>query len=592
MKKWIAICLMALLLAGCATQEPPQTTAPTTVPTTQPPTDPPGLYDPDSQIQKDTAGTVRAYPLGQEEWDRLVLLDGQPLLLRQDGTMLLLEGEKAVPGPKLQLQGMDPATVVTGENTLACYIPAERQVVLLDGTLQQTDRFTLEAGVQGQVYISLEQKSAYYMLPGTLMKLDLTNGLTAMLRTFEEQDRTLAGCYFDGSMVLCVCGEDQEPLYVSTADGRTISKDRNILELYTAGTHYLAIRMDGVVRQQILGGEEDPRSLNLELDQWLPALELDCVLLDRAGKLELLDLTSGQVAASIDRSSLGTISSWAANEASLWLLDRQENGGSLYCWSPVKAGSQEECVVGPLYTALKPDTAALAACQERVDSLNKAHSGIQIRIYENALKVTGDYLYIPEHQPQAIHQMLDQLEQVMAEFPPYFLLHSADGGYLRINLVRSVESDIHSVQFWHQGGAYMSLCTGSDIRREFLLALGYLVDTQVRGNSRDYDDWDKLNPEGFTYYGTGEIPEEALLLLEGEDPAFANEESMRLAYEERRQLFCLAMSEEGAEVFKTPMLQKKLYILCCGIREAYNLAKSPETYPWEQYLQTSLAYVK
>jgi hypothetical protein len=37
-------------------------------------------------------------------------------------------------------------------------------------------------------------------------------------------------------------------------------------------------------------------------------------------------------------------------------------------------------------------------------------------------------------------------------------------------------------------------------------------------------------------------------------------------------------------------MQAKLKLLCLGIREAYGLEKSAETYLWEQYLTESLAY--
>ena len=39
-------------------------------------------------------------------------------------------------------------------------------------------------------------------------------------------------------------------------------------------------------------------------------------------------------------------------------------------------------------------------------------------------------------------------------------------------------------------------------------------------------------------------------------------------------------------------MQTKLRRICLGIRAAFGLKKSAEVYPWEQYLEESLAYKK
>ncbi len=66
---------------------------------------------------------------------------------------------------------------------------------------------------------------------------------------------------------------------------------------------------------------------------------------------------------------------------------------------------------------------------------------------------------------------------------------------------------------------------------------------------------------------------------------------MRYPTNDRSSVFCYAMTSKGADAFRSEALQAKLKSLCKGIREAYGLEKSQDTYPWEQYLEESLAYI-
>ena len=52
------------------------------------------------------------------------------------------------------------------------------------------------------------------------------------------------------------------------------------------------------------------------------------------------------------------------------------------------------------------------------------------------------------------------------------------------------------------------------------------------------------------------------------------------------------MMDGNKYLFELDIMQEKLMLLCKGIREAYKLEKSVDTYPWEQYLAKSLAYGK
>jgi len=52
------------------------------------------------------------------------------------------------------------------------------------------------------------------------------------------------------------------------------------------------------------------------------------------------------------------------------------------------------------------------------------------------------------------------------------------------------------------------------------------------------------------------------------------------------------MMEGNEAFFSSETMQDKLHQLCYCIRDAYGLRKSESTYPWEQYLEKSLAYTK
>ena len=123
--------------------------------------------------------------------------------------------------------------------------------------------------------------------------------------------------------------------------------------------------------------------------------------------------------------------------------------------------------------------------------------------------------------------------------------------------------------------------------------VAYAIDSHVLGNSRDFDfdRWNPLNPEGFTYANSYDVtPQQAY--LEGDTRAFTDELAMSYIHEDRCRVFYNAMLADNADMFSSSTMQAKLQRLCMGIREAYGLQKSEKTYTWEQYLKTSLAYVK
>ena len=67
---------------------------------------------------------------------------------------------------------------------------------------------------------------------------------------------------------------------------------------------------------------------------------------------------------------------------------------------------------------------------------------------------------------------------------------------------------------------------------------------------------------------------------------------MSFPKEDRARIMEYAMLSGNQELFRGQIMQEKLKTLCQGIREAYGLKKSSETFLWEQYLRKPLAYQK
>ena len=195
---------------------------------------------------------------------------------------------------------------------------------------------------------------------------------------------------------------------------------------------------------------------------------------------------------------------------------------------------------------------------------------------------------MPEHQTSVIHQCLDELETVLKEFPKKFVDKSISN-QIRICIVRSVDGETKAVRYWNGSSAYIVLSVGCDVRNGFIKGLSYVVDSHVLGNSSRYDYWNEANPDGFSYEDKNTHSEK---YLKGSKRAFVDAISMTAVVEDRSAIFYEAMQPDNQEMFKSEAMQKKLYMLCKGIRSAWKLKNETEIFPWEQYLDEPIAYKK
>lgn len=593
MKKLLFLTLLPVLLfAGCANTNADQTK--TTLPVE---TQPPGYYVADSSLESQTNGAVRQYALPESDYRWLSAIGDQLLLASGDEQAMLtvLTGIDCVPTAQLSI---DP-DLLSGSykvlyNGFVYYDEAENHAIFLDPQLQETNRLPLPEDIHGSPVFSPDAAEIFYCAGQEIRAFQTEQKISRLIKSHSYKSAVLLDCHFEGKLLSCRVENEHgsvDTVYISTESGQTLHTDNGIEKLYSYENSFFSLRKDGVITQKILG-TWDGNLLNLSVDATVTAaLELGGVVSyqsDESGlQLAFYDVTSGMKTAAVTLDGVGEPEALFADRWSgcVWVLttDPQAEEKMLLRWNLKATPVQEESVyTGVLYTSQSPDQAALDACQDRVDALNKTY-GVRIRIWQEAVKYQGGYSLTPEHQPAAINGVLDQLEPILAEFPKDFLLKSVSSR-IRVCIVRSVDAEPKPVQYWDENDAFIVLPVGADVRSGFLNGLGYVVDSHVLGNSSKYDFWGTLNPEGFTYGKADNA------YLSGEKRAFVDASSMNSAADDRAQILYQAMQPNNADMFNGETMQKKLLLICQAIRDAWNLEWKIETYPWEQYLKEPIAY--
>lgn len=593
-----ALTLALLLLSGCAEDEIPETTVSTTDPTIIE-TTAPGTYEYDSEIEQLTDAAIKSYLLDGNNYAWVKPM-GTNLLLGVEGDnteLTVLTGERRYVSAKeeVKLPENDAYWQITSMG-LAYYAEEQRSVIYLDSTLRQIHAVLLPEGASGYPLIDASNNSVFYSTGSEIRALNPDTGISRLIRQFSTEKAELLGLHFDGKVIACRLIDEkgkESALYLSSDTGLTISTDQNILSLDTYGNTYFALRQDGIVRQQIFGVREDVvTAYDLHVEGQLElVLGLGGVvtpeLMEDGLHLAFYSLSDGRKAYAVTLPGVTQFSHIAADSTGLWLLAGTESQQKLYYWDVTKTPVEEDTVYfGSVYTAESPDEAGLAQCQVRVDDLNKQH-GLDIRIWENAIKEPGEHTLVAEYQTEAINKCLDKLESVLNLFPENFLYKSVNER-IRICIVRSVEDDPELVQYWIKDDAYVIISSEADTYECFMRGVGYVISTNVMGNSPILDSWVSLNPEGFVY-GNADGFEG---FLTGESMAFADEKSMSSITDDRSLLFWYAMKPENTQMFQNEIMQAKLVLLCKGIRDAWRLERKTDVYPWEQYLHESIAYVK
>ena len=591
MKKLLPVLLAVLiLLAGCGKQ----TADPTgTEPKPTQPTE-----------QAKPLQAVQTYSLEQANYCDLRAMGNRLLLVGDDGTLSVVQettgavtAQVTAENPNLHL---NPLHLDVSTQGVAYYVPATHEVVLLNPQLQENDRIALPETIQGDPVIHLAANEVYYCLPGQILAMDLQSGISRMVRSHGYANQQLLGMFFEGKMLCCrftAIDGSIEIFYISGENGQTLYEgDGGIHTLYTGADGYFAGRLDGVAHQWLVGSLEEKCKAFLPQEQkYASALPMGGVVGYNSGAdtiLRYYDLESGVCTSQATLSGTADPIAFQVAQNVVWVLTHAGEQQALCRWDVSKTLIEEtESCLAERTTLDNPNEAGLAECVERAEQMSQTYH-IKIAVWQDALAVTGGHEAAAEYQVSTVNQMLDSLEAVLQQFPEGFLKKTLTSGDIYVNLVRTVNGDSSFQHFWLDGNCHMLIGCRENAGEAFLYGFGFALDSHILGNSRKLDNWNKLNPKGFDYSYENASRADAEQYLGGEDPAFLEERAMYFPTNDRSSVFCYAMSPKGADVFASETMQAKLVSLCKGIREAYGLEKSEQTYPWEQYLAESLIYVK
>ncbi len=568
MKKYLWLLLAVFVLTGCAREElpeqiPTQTTEPVQA----------GIYIPDSDVEKASGGALRAYDITGLQLDAtekgVAVYDGQQLVV--------LEGQKGVHrttvSDVVDLRMVSGTTVYHYSDMLYAY----------DWESAQTATWQLPAEITGDILIGEGTGEIYYATGNQLWALDMETEIARLIREHSYEEHGLAAALFGGQVLVWNTSEGVQ--YISAENGRTLELQPEAYEMATLQDAFLLHRMDGVIEQWIYGQRHGAASLLC-----VSAVEMapdfvhgGAVALDAEGRLSYYDLNTGKCTASVELPKDLTCLDFAVNGSFVWMLTEQ----GLLGWDITKSPVTDQTDYrGHLWTAEVPDEKALALCRQEAERLSETYH-LPVMIGEEALANGSENMEL-EYQAPALEKMLSELEYCLQQLPEGFLDATVQYGGLSISLVRKVDSARGYDRYWQGGNCNIAISVYADTRMAFFTGLGGAIETRILGNSRDLEYWNKHNPIGFQYSYADAPLEEYLPYV---PMFFPCELAMTYPTEDKASVFYYAMREDSAELFQSSFLQEKLKLICEGIREAYDLKKSEEVFPWEQYLQESLAYV-
>ena len=613
MKRVFALLLLALLLCGCAAQPPEETTGTTmeTLPAVEP-TEPTGSYEPDSAMEAATGGAVRAYTPDISDAYAVAVLDGDPVIFSgmANTTLTRLTGENLYITAAVTLDTwLDPSapSVQVTKKGISYYDSRTRELVLLGTGLKEIGRVALPEDIVGEPVISADRKHIYYCLEHSVWEMTVETGISRMIKEISETFASAGGLLMENTVLQCSL-EDRRQIFLSTEVGKTLWQGDGDITVTGAGNNWYAVVPEGIIQAYVYGtGEDDKQMLLLESFEGTGRYlaDMNCLVsISGAGKdtrLDCFDLGTGKRISALETGD--TVLHLASNAAA-GVVCVLTGEGSLYLWNVAALPTGEETVYSmPRYTLESPDEAGYEQCAAYAEEIGDRY-GVRILFGEAAVAVQPkNYDLTGEYMVPVLMAELEKLDALLSMYPEGMLEAAADttGGTLYICLVREVAGSaelgipdtVGGTQYWNGSDSYVAMAVGSD-GGDWYHQMYHALETKLMSDSKACYDWEYLNPEGFDYdynYILNQDREDGGW-LEGENRYFIDLFSMSFPREDRAAIMAYAMMENCGEYFATEAMQAKLHALCVGLREAYGLQKSPDTFLWEQYLSESLAYTK
>lgn len=590
MKMLLSI-LLCLLLCGCTGGDP--------TPSQPLPAQPVPLSG--QELADPYGSSVTLYPLPQSQYRSLRKTEAGLLLVSgmEDTTLTLLDEALCVQAESIQaLEDLG-----TG---LSFFDPEQRELVILDHTLQETRRITLPQELTGRPVLTPDETTIYYCTPFAIHAWDLDSGIRRRVKELSCDEQTLVALQGNGAILQCQTGSgaSRHTLFLDSDTGSLLWDHSGSISLTTqdscwyaafpAGFRRELVFQTGAQARALYPAGQDPVVFFLPERRWAVAVQhsRDDTTLD------LYDLDSGKRTASMSVDRLLRLNSMVYTRQGILMLvsDPEQARDCLLLWDPTGSiFSDSTDYTEQYHTADHPDTAGLALCRELAEELSQRY-GIRILVGPEAVqKEPWDYRFHPEYQYRIIREQLLTLEQCLSRYPQKVLTQTAAQFQgLSICLVRSitgstVESSLDvatGIQFLGDACAWVVVSAGPYQEQALYHELFHLMETRILSASGALDQWEKLNPAGFSYdldYGTNASRNAGVYLQQGQR-SFVDTYSMSFPREDRARVFEYAMLAEQTELFQEPLIQQKLQALCSGIREAYDLKDYPRELPWEQYL--------
>lgn len=621
MKHLLSLLLACLLLCGCARNAPEaETTEPTVVPTTAPSAELIGLYDAGSTLETKTAGAVRVYPLSiSDAYGIRAMGDGLLIFSGTDATTLtLLTGEDLYVTNRKTLDFFlnpsDPSLRIR-DTELSYYDPVNRQTVVLNGMLKEVSHIAAPEDMVGTPILSADRNTLYYCTSAAIRAWDLETGIRRCVKEVSYDDQTLTGLHLEDTLLQCTIQDNgqERTLLLASDTGRLLYERDGEMTFTSYGDHYYAAIPTGMMQSLVFGQGEDtlqaltPGDITAEpvfLEDNQAAItisvptnetiQLDYYEFDTGRRRSTLTLDTQNYPAGI----VDTIDGYVY----ILIYDRSYGCETVYRWDAERLAVNDGMdYTDPYYTAVDPDYDGLARCQAYAAEIGEKY-GIEVLVWEDALAVQPwDYDFEVEYLVPVLERELRLLDQRLAQYSAAMLTDTASHfTALKICLVRQITGSAESgsldiatgIQFFDGTDAYIAIALGDYSEQALYHELFHVMETHILNESIAFDQWDALNPDGFVYdYDySGHASQNFGSYLQGDIRSFVDAYSMSFPKEDRARIMEYAMLSGNEDLFQSQPMQAKLQKLCEGIREAYGLRKSEETFLWEQYLEKSLAY--
>jgi len=608
--------LLILLLCGCGAQPQLQDTAPAAETTAA--TEPAGSYLPGSEAELMTGGAVRRYAPEIPDLYAIASAGGDILLFSGvEKTMLtLLKGDNLYAAASrdlgIWLHPENPSFRIS-DHGVTYYDPEARCVVFLDKALKPVSTLAVPEEMTGEPILSSDRLKLYYCTPDAIRVMELETGIDRLIREIRYPSQILADILMQDTVLRCQVSEEgeTESLYILAQTGELVGQHDS--DTFVAGRdeRFYADVPEGAMTVHLFGkiGEDitaftpaDPFAAVTYLEDLHGAVTVGGTR--EAACLDYYDLDTGLRCASVQL--MGIPTPWSIvdepERGSVTFLAEDGANAALYRWEIGRSPCGDETVyTSARYTLENMDEAGLAECRQWAAQLGQTY-GVELLVGMDAVRVEPwDYELYPEYQVPVIRRALEQMEQILQQYPEGFFAILSDGtteGPVKICLVRSAAgssgtgalTETHGIQFWDEDTAYVAVAVGNMMEQTLFHEMFHVIETRVLSNSNAYYEWDALNPEGFVYDYSyiANLERQGGDYLEGENRAFIDTYSMSFPKEDRARIMEYAATVGNETYFLSDIMQNKLRVLCQGIREGFGLEDCPESFIWEQYLSRPL----